>query len=85
MVRSAPLQMDGQDAGDLVAEIAGKLTKNVRDLTPERLEWVYHSVACRAAVKAGDHSNPQELYDLAKRTLEETCAIVPTDGRWRYG
>ena len=77
LVRSAPLQMDGQDAGDLVTEIAGKLTKNVRDLTPERLEWVYHSVACRAAVKAGDHSNPQELYDLAKRTLEEDVRHCP--------
>ena len=77
LVRSAPLQMDGQDAGDLVAEIAGKLTKNVKDLTPERLEWVYHSVACRAAVKAGDHSNPRELFDLAKRTLEEDVRHCP--------
>ena len=77
LVRSAPLQMDGQDAGDLVAEIAGKLSKNVKDLTPERLEWVYHSVACRAAIKAGDHSNPQELYDLAKRTLKEDVRHCP--------
>ena len=77
LVRTAPLQMDGQDAGDLVAEIAGKLLKSARDLTPERLEWVYHSVACRAAVKAGDHSSPRELYDLARRTLEEEVRHCP--------
>lgn len=36
----------------------------------DKLDWIYHSSACRAAVKAGDSSRPEELRQLAERVLQ---------------
>lgn len=33
------------------------------------MKWIYASTACRAAVKAGDESRPEELQRLAERIL----------------
>lgn len=69
-VRSAPLSLDREDAAAAVMEMAGYLLSSRRDLTTEHLDWLYHNIACRAAVKAGDFSSPQELAALVQR-LEE--------------
>ena len=55
-------------------EIAGYLASFKTDLTTERLDWVYHNVACRAAIKAGDTSSREELIALA-RELEENPQV----------
>ena len=70
LVRSAPLSLDGTDIASAIIEIAGYLRLQKKDLHTEHLDWLYHNIACRAAVKAGNHSEPQELVDLARR-LEE--------------
>ena len=67
LVRSAPLSLDGGDIAASVMEIAGYLLENRREVSTEHLDWLYHNVACRAAVKAGARSKPQELIDLAQR------------------
>ncbi len=54
LVRSAPLILGGEGVADAVMEMAGYLANSKNDLTTERLDWLYHNVACRAAVKAGD-------------------------------
>ena len=69
-VRSAPLSLDREDAASAVMEMAGYLLSSRKDLTTEHLDWLYHNIACRAAVKAGDFSSPQELAALVQR-LEE--------------
>ena len=69
-VRSAPLSLDKEDAASAVMEMAGYLTSSRRDLTTEHLDWLYHNIACRAAVKAGDFSSPRELAALVEQ-LEE--------------
>ena len=53
LVRSAPLILGGEDIADAVMEMAGYLANSKNDLTTERLDWLYHNVACRAAVKVG--------------------------------
>lgn len=65
LVRSAPLLLDGQDAASAVMEIAGYLASFKTEITTEHMDWVYHNVACRAAIKAGDHTSRQELISLA--------------------
>jgi len=65
IVRSAPLLLEGQDAASAVMEIAGYLAGFKTEITTEHMDWVYHNVACRAAMKAGDHTNRQELISLA--------------------
>ena len=51
------------------AELAAKLAHGSRDALNERTEWVLHSISCRAAIKAGDHTSPQELMALAEKIL----------------
>lgn len=66
LVRSVPLLLDGGDAAAAVMEIAGYLASFKKDFTTEHLDWVYHNVACRAAMKAGDITRREELISLAE-------------------
>jgi len=77
LVRSAPLILGGEDVADAVMEIAGYLQSAKNDITTEQLDWLYHNVACRAAVKAGDESSPQELIALAQRMEAEDIRYCP--------
>ena len=54
---------------DLLVELADKLSKGSRDALSEKTEWVLHSISCRAAIKAGDKTSPQELMALAEKIL----------------
>lgn len=74
MVRSAPLLLEGGDVAAAVMEIAGYLTSFKTDLTTEHLDWIYHNVACRVAIKGGNRSTDAELIALAKQ-LEENPDI----------
>ncbi|MGN0562457.1 MAG: DNA mismatch repair endonuclease MutL, partial [Candidatus Fimenecus sp.] len=53
-VRACPLNLEKEDITVLVTEIAGYLLKNRREVLSEKLDWIYHSLACRAAIKAGN-------------------------------
>lgn len=77
LVRSVPLLLGGEDAADAVMEIAGYLLSAKNDITTEKLDWLYHNVACRAAVKAGDESSAQELATLARRMEQEDIRYCP--------
>ncbi len=69
LVRSFPMVLSGVDIDATVREIATGLSEGGREVTSTKLEWIYHSSACRAATKAGDHSTPEELLMLAKAVL----------------
>lgn len=77
LVRSTPLILGGEDVADAVMEIAGYLQSSKNDITTEKLDWLYHNVACRAAVKAGNKSSPQELIALAQRMEKEDIRYCP--------
>ena len=70
LVRSVPTVVSPDEAQEQVAEIAGYLAENKTDVTTEKLDWLYHNIACRAAIKAGSESSPQELAALAKELYE---------------
>lgn len=74
LVRSAPLLLEDRDIAESIMEIAGYLASSKNDVTTQRLDWLYHNVACRAAIKAGDQSAPEELLKLADQ-LEENPQI----------
>lgn len=76
LVRSVPMELDKENIAELIEEIAGKLCEKFTDFSPEFLDWLYHSVACRAAIKAGNKSGEKELSALAD--------IVLNDERIRY-
>ena len=68
-LRSVPADVEQSSAEDLLVELAAKLAHGSRDALNERTEWVLHSISCRAAIKAGDHTSPQELMALAEKIL----------------
>ncbi len=69
VLRAVPADVEPQNAEDLLVEIANRLLKGSRDALNEHTEWVLHSISCRAAIKAGDKSSPQELMALAEKIL----------------
>ena len=71
IVRSVPMELDAEDVRQLIYEIAGKISDQYTDFSPEFSDWLYHSVACRAAVKAGDGSSAYELTKLAEQVLTD--------------
>ena len=69
LLRAVPSDVEQKDLEDMLVEIAAKLAKGSRDALSEQTEWVLHSVSCRAAIKAGDRTSPEELMALAEKIL----------------
>ena len=69
VLRAVPADVEPQNAESLLVEIANKLLRGGHDALNEHTEWVLHSISCRAAIKAGDKSSPQELLALAEKIL----------------
>ncbi|MCM1284830.1 MAG: DNA mismatch repair endonuclease MutL [Acetobacter sp.] len=69
IVRSIPALVGDSDVKDLITEIAQKLLEHKTDITPDKIDWIYHSASCRGAVKAGDFTSPQEQELFVKKLL----------------
>ena len=74
LVRAVPMLLGEEDAASAIMEIAGYFASSKQTTVTEHLDWVYHNVACRAAIKAGDVTHRDELIALAK-LLEENPEI----------
>ena len=74
LVRAVPADVPADDVEMLVEELAAKLARGARDALSEKTEWVLHSISCRAAMKAGDRTQPQQLMRLAEQIL---AGVVP--------
>lgn len=74
IVRSAPQYIDATEISDCITEMADYISKGKNDIFSEKMDWFYHNVACRSAVKAGNKSTPQELIELVKK-LEKNPQI----------
>ena len=69
IVRAVPTVLVGEDIKNLIYEMAGGFTDNKNSVEIEKLDWLYHNIACRAAIKAGSRSNPTEMAALAERII----------------
>lgn len=81
LVREAPLDLTGQEIPALVSEVSGLLVAHKRDITPARLDWIFHSVACRAAIKAHDRTTFSEMSSLAQTVLNTNDILYCPHGR----
>ena len=70
LVRSAPQYLNAADISECVAEMSEYISNGKNEIFAEKMDWFYHNVACRSAIKAGNTSTPQELIDIVKK-LEE--------------
>lgn len=69
IVRAIPSLVCESDVKDLITEIAQKLLEHKTDITPDKIDWIYHSASCRGAVKAGDYTSLQEQELFVKKLL----------------
>ena len=74
IVRSAPQYIDAAEIADCITEMADYISMGKNDIFTEKMDWFYHNVACRSAIKAGNKNSAQELIDIVK-TLEENPQI----------
>ena len=81
LVRSFPLDLTGEDIDNTLREIASGLVGGNREVQTAKLDWIYHSSACRAAIKAGNISKPAELLELAKRVFADDAIRFCPHGR----
>ena len=70
IVRSSPLYLEHDDISDSIIEMAGYILENKENISTKYMDWLYHNIACRAAIKSGDKSNKDELIALIKKLDE---------------
>lgn len=81
IVRAVPLMLCDRDVTETVLEVASGLCAGKTEVTTDRLDWLYHNTACRAAVKAGDRSTPDEWKTLAEAVLHNDAIRTCPHGR----
>ncbi|MBQ3045757.1 MAG: DNA mismatch repair endonuclease MutL [Clostridia bacterium] len=69
IVRECPMEISADDVQDVICEIAGRFVEKKQDVMFEKLDWIFHSVACRSAIKAGNFTSRLEMERFAKQLL----------------
>lgn len=80
LVRSIPAALSGENVGDLMFELADGLI-NKRTVEIEKIERIFETMSCRAAVKAGNLSSAEELQALAQAVLSSKEIMYCPHGR----
>ncbi len=81
IVRECPSVIDANDVENILVETATYLLQNRNDLINEKLDWIFHSSACRAAIKAGDKTDRYELEKFTARLLADESVRYCPHGR----
>ncbi len=80
LVRAVPAMLSGEDICDIVVEAAKNLL--VKGMPKnEKLDRIYHTVACKAAIKGGNITGDFELEALAKTVLSSDDIMYCPHGR----
>lgn len=69
MIRQIPSRLDPADAAAAVSELAELIRCGGRADPTELYDELLHSLACKAAVKAGSKNSPPELYEIARQVM----------------
>ncbi|MBQ7957093.1 MAG: DNA mismatch repair endonuclease MutL [Clostridia bacterium] len=81
IVRECPSVIEAADVENLLIETATYLLQNKNDLISEKLDWIFHSSACRAAIKAGDKTDRYELEKFTAKLLADESVRYCPHGR----
>lgn len=68
-VTECPIILDAGDAAAAIEEFAAYLCKARQELVSEKMDWIYHNTACRAAIKAGDFTSEYERQKFTQKLL----------------
>ncbi len=84
LIRSVPTILSGNDAEGTLLEIAGQLGSKMNAVTTEHLDWIYHTIACKSAIKGGDKNLPDELAALVLNLINNPDVRYCPHGRPIY-
>ncbi len=69
LLRQIPMDLSPQDAGDALQELAAKALAGRREKAENIRDELLHTVACKAAIKAGWRTDEKELLALVKQVM----------------
>lgn len=69
IIRECPMEISADDVQEVICEIAGRFVDKKQDVNFEKMDWIFHSVACRSAIKAGNFTSRLEMERFAKQLL----------------
>ena len=69
LLRQIPMDLDPQDAADAVETLAADLLSGRREKKDTVRDELLHTVACKAAIKAGWKNDEAELLAVAKEVM----------------
>ncbi|MBQ5317674.1 MAG: DNA mismatch repair endonuclease MutL [Oscillospiraceae bacterium] len=81
IVSGVPTILDQCDPSDLIIELARNLSDNKANPMPEILDDMYHTFACKAAIKANDVNTLSELAVIVKTILTDESIRYCPHGR----
>jgi DNA mismatch repair protein MutL len=68
-ITGIPSILDDSDISDTFTEIVDNLSEHKNNPLPEIIDNLYHTIACKAAIKGNRETGREELYSLALRVL----------------
>ena len=80
MVRAIPAFLTKEDISSLISEIAANLMTN-GTVSTDKEDDLYHTVACKAAIKAGSKTTGAEMLKLAETVLSSKDIMYCPHGR----
>ena len=77
ILRAVPADTDAADAAPMVEEICDKLKKNISLSREDVVDDILHTVACKAAIKAGWNTESSELMKIAAEVVSGKVKYCP--------
>ena len=70
LIRQIPMDLPAEDAANALESVAADLLRGRQEDRSSVRDEILHTVACKAAIKAGWKTSEQELHKLAKTVME---------------
>lgn len=64
LLSEIPMILDAKDCREVLLELLTNILQQKRELSPSALDDIYHTMACKAAIKANDKNSLEELKKL---------------------
>ncbi|NLP47817.1 MAG: DNA mismatch repair endonuclease MutL [Clostridiales bacterium] len=84
LVRECPMELTQDDISEVIIELADYLLANKTELLSSKREWLLESIACRAAIKAGDFTSEYEAKRFVEMLMENPQVKFCPHGRPVY-
>ncbi|NLX78307.1 MAG: DNA mismatch repair endonuclease MutL [Clostridiales bacterium] len=81
LVRSCPVDLLSADIRELFEEIADNLASRPNMISSEKIDKIYHSAACKSAIKSGKSISKYEMAEIVDRVLNDNNIRYCPHGR----